>query len=209
MAKKKTTRKKATQVDRTAKAKAKAELFAGAYLANGQNATQAAITAGYSAKTAKQAGHRLLTNVDVAQILARHAAEALHSAQLTAEGVLHQVACIVQADPRKLVDADGKAIALQKLDDVTARAIASVEFDENGKPTKVRFWDKNAAAGHAMRYLGLVKPDTPLLPPPPQPPQIINAHTVTVNVSPLEAYQRMLAAPKQAIEGVVTKRRAA
>jgi len=39
--------------------------FINSYLANGFNATQAAITAGYSTKTAKQQGSRLLTNVDV------------------------------------------------------------------------------------------------------------------------------------------------
>lgn len=39
--------------------------FVEAYLANGFNATQAAITAGYSAKTAYSQGSRLLRNVEV------------------------------------------------------------------------------------------------------------------------------------------------
>ena len=43
----------------------KAERFVGEYLID-LNATKAAIRAGFSAKTARSAGHRLLTNVDIA-----------------------------------------------------------------------------------------------------------------------------------------------
>lgn len=43
----------------------KQRAFVTAYLSNGFNATQAALTAGYSEATAKQQGSRLLTNVDV------------------------------------------------------------------------------------------------------------------------------------------------
>lgn len=176
------------------KAAAKAELFVAAYLANGQNATQAAIAAGYSARSAGQAGNRMLRNVQVAQSLAKQAQRAITKASLTAERVLHEVSCIVHADPRKLLDEDGKQLPLHKLDEVTARAIASVEFDDKGNLTKVRFWDKNTAAGHAMRYLGLVKPDMPIVPPspPPAPTILNNGGTVLVGMDPMEAYRRML-----------------
>lgn len=43
----------------------KRKAFADAYLANGMNATQAAVEAGYSEKTARSQGNRLLTFVDV------------------------------------------------------------------------------------------------------------------------------------------------
>lgn len=43
----------------------KRKAFADAYLANGMNATQAAIEAGYSERTARSQGNRLLTFVDV------------------------------------------------------------------------------------------------------------------------------------------------
>jgi phage terminase small subunit len=43
----------------------KQQAFVEAYCCNGFNATQAAITAGYSEKTAKEQGHRLLTNVHI------------------------------------------------------------------------------------------------------------------------------------------------
>lgn len=44
----------------------KQSAFVEAYLCNGFNATKAAISAGYSEKTARQQGSRLLTNVDIA-----------------------------------------------------------------------------------------------------------------------------------------------
>jgi phage terminase small subunit len=43
----------------------KQSVFIDAYMTNGFNATQAAITAGYSEKTARSQGSRLLTNVDI------------------------------------------------------------------------------------------------------------------------------------------------
>ena len=43
----------------------KQQAFADEYIINGGNATQAALTAGYSERTARSQGHRLLTNVGV------------------------------------------------------------------------------------------------------------------------------------------------
>ena len=45
----------------------KQQAFVDYYLANGNNATQAALAAGYSPKTAQQQGSRLLLNVVVSQ----------------------------------------------------------------------------------------------------------------------------------------------
>lgn len=52
------------------------------------NATQAAIRAGYAAKTANREGSRLLSNVDVADAVAAKAAEKAASLDLSAERVL-------------------------------------------------------------------------------------------------------------------------
>ncbi|QAZ45943.1 terminase small subunit [Mesorhizobium sp. Pch-S] len=52
------------------------------------NATQAAIRAGYAAKTANREGSRLLSNVDIADAIARKAAEKAAALDLSAERVL-------------------------------------------------------------------------------------------------------------------------
>lgn len=73
----------------------KQKSFVNAYLGEAKgNATQAAILAGYSEHTAKQAGSRLLTHVDVQRALERR----LHKAQMTADEALERVALIARAD---------------------------------------------------------------------------------------------------------------
>jgi phage terminase small subunit len=56
------------------------------------NATQAAIRAGYSAKTAKQQGSRLLTNVDVQAAMAEQQGTMAESLQVTAEDIVKELA---------------------------------------------------------------------------------------------------------------------
>lgn len=183
------------------KSDSKAQRFVAAYLANGQNATQAAIAAGYTERSAHTTGHRLLRNADVAQLLTEAAKKALERAKLTTDNVLHEVACIVHCDPRKLVDEKGQLLELRKLDEATARAIASVEFDDKGNLSKVRFWDKNTAAGNAMRYLGLLKPEIPVMPTAPAGATTLN---VNVRMQPLEAYQRLIG-KGVTVEGTATR----
>lgn len=50
----------------------KQRAFADYYIENGGNATQAAISAGYSEKTARSQGQRLLTNVDIKKYRRAH-----------------------------------------------------------------------------------------------------------------------------------------
>lgn len=81
------------------------------------NATQAAIRAGYSRKTAKAIGSRLLTNVDVAQAVADAQAKRAERLELTAASITKQLMSIVD-----LAEADGSAsglnVARQALMDV-------------------------------------------------------------------------------------------
>lgn len=53
-----------------AKLTKKQQIFADEYIVNGGNATQAATKAGYSKKTARSQGQRLLTNVDIQKRIA-------------------------------------------------------------------------------------------------------------------------------------------
>ena len=67
------------------------------------NATKAAIRAGYSAKTAQEQSSRLLSNVMVAEALAKRRAEVSEAAKIDAAWVLKQWAAIAAADPNDLV----------------------------------------------------------------------------------------------------------
>lgn len=67
----------------------KQELFVQEYLLVDGNATQAAIRAGYSVKTAKSIGARLLTFVDVKQAIQREKQEVSARVKLSQDEVVH------------------------------------------------------------------------------------------------------------------------
>ena len=78
------------------------EQFVAEYLVD-LNATQAAIRAGYSEKTARQQGARLLSNVYIQAAIAQARQEQQQRTQITADSVVKEAALIAFADARELV----------------------------------------------------------------------------------------------------------
>ena len=78
------------------------EQFVAEYLVD-LNATQAAIRAGYSEKTARQQGARLLSNVYIQAAIAQARQEQQQRTQVTADSVVKEAALIAFADARELV----------------------------------------------------------------------------------------------------------
>jgi len=149
-------------------------LFIEAMCTNGRNATQAAVTAGYSAKTAKQAGSRLMTIASVKKAVADRGAVTLAAAQettqLTADEVIASLARDVRFDPAKLYRADGTLRPIQELDEDTRLALRGVEVDEIaagrgedrvviGRTSKIKFPEKTAAREQGMKHFGLYELD--------------------------------------------------
>ncbi|PXW75966.1 phage terminase small subunit [Blastomonas natatoria] len=81
----------------------KQEAFVREYLID-LNATQAAIRAGYSAKTAKQQGQRLLTNVDVQAAVTDGQAKRAEQTGIDAAYVLNRLVEIDQMDVLDILD---------------------------------------------------------------------------------------------------------
>lgn len=146
------------------------QLFVHAYLANGRNATQAAITAGYSQKTATVQGSQLLTDPKIAAQVMVASEKAQAVSGLTVERTLQEVARVAYQDARRFYDEHGNLKAIRDLDDDTAACLAGVEVTEEfdgagsdrksvGYTKKLKFWDKNAALEKAMRHLGLYEKD--------------------------------------------------
>ncbi len=149
-----------------AAATARRDVFVQTYIANGNNATQAAITAGYSARTAYSQGQRLLKNAEVSTRLATAAKKVAEITGLTAERTIREAARISNFDPARLYRQDGTLKHITEMDDDTRAAIASIEVKENvvdgvliGQTTKIKFWDKNRALEMGMRHLGLYERD--------------------------------------------------
>jgi len=141
-------------------------LFVESYIANGGNATQAAISAGYSEKTAQEQSSRLLSNVIVSQMIAKRQQELADKYALTTDSVIRALGNIVHLDPRAYFNQDGSLKRIVDLDDRAAAALASVEVDELreegavvGVTQKIKFWDKNSAIEKAMKHLGMFERD--------------------------------------------------
>jgi len=107
----------------------KQERFIQEYLGNAKgNATQAAINAGYSAKTAQEQGSRLLTN-EAVQIAINERQQALREkASITQERIVEEYGRIAFLDPRKFFDNNGKLIDIAHLDEDTARALGGLGY---------------------------------------------------------------------------------
>lgn len=79
------------------------------------NATQAAIRAGYSAKTAKQIGSRLLTNVDIARLVEARTAKMAQKMEITAERIVEEMSVPAFATIAEPVPWASKVKALENL----------------------------------------------------------------------------------------------
>ena len=134
------------------------------------NATQAAIRAGYSAKTAEQQGYQLLQKPSVQAAIAARQKEREQRTAVTADRVLLEAARLALFDPRKLFNDDGSPKGINELDDDTAAAVAGIEvveqFEGSGKDRvfvgylkKYRIADKNQALEKLFRHHGLYERD--------------------------------------------------
>lgn len=124
------------------------------------NATQAAIRAGYSEKTARWIGGQLLAKTHVREAIERRMKDRQRRTEITQDRVLIEVARLAFLDIRKAFDAEGNLKAIHDLDDDTAAAISGIEVlesvSENGSVTrikKIRLADKRASLELAGRHL--------------------------------------------------------
>ena len=136
----------------------KQSLFVAEYLVD-LNATQAAIRAGYSPKTANEQAARLLAKASAQQAVQAGMAKREKRTAITADRVLEQYARLAFFDIRNLYDTDGNLKDLRDLDDETATAVAGVEFVEmpgsRAVVRKVRLVDRRAALADVGKHLGM------------------------------------------------------
>lgn len=176
-------------------------MFVAEYLVD-LNATQAAIRAGYSAKTAEQQGPRLLGNVGVSAAIEAAMKAREQRTQITADRVLQELGRLAFSDIRKLYNEDGSMKLPHELDDDAAAALSGIDVTEEftgkgderelaGFTKKAKVFDKGAALTLAMRHLGMLKDKVAVGGADDMPP-IRNEVTGQLTISPSEAYMRML-----------------
>lgn len=161
------------------------KLFVDAYIANGGNGAEAAITAGYGEKGAKQQASRLMTDVDLKAEITRRQSEVIERVKentgLSAERTIKELHRLTVHDPRRMLKPDGTVLPMHEWDDDIAACVASFEVDEItvggviiGVLKKVKFWDKNSAIDKSMKHFGQYDKDNEQ--------KAVAARTVVINV---------------------------
>lgn len=133
-----------------------------------KNATQAAIRAGYSVKTAGEQGSRLLANHKVRAYLAKKTETAAQKLGITHEKVLGELAKLSFSNMQDFIrtTSDGDAyIDLSELTRDQAAALTEVQVDDyvdgrgddarDVKRIKIKLADKRAALVDLGKHLGL------------------------------------------------------
>lgn len=145
---------------------AKQAAFVAEYLID-LNATQAAIRAGYSKKTANEQASRLLANVNVAAAVTKAKVKRQARTEITQDSVVRELAKLGFADIRKAVNWGSKPsptddpsareypvelVSSEEMDDDTAAAVSEVALTAQG--VKIKMHDKRAALESLLRHLG-------------------------------------------------------
>lgn len=132
----------------------KQELFVKEYLVD-LNATQAAIRAGYSEKTAKDIGCQNLAKLDIAEAIQEAFNARAKRVEITADRVLLEIARSAFVDPAEYFSSNGSLLEIHAMPEETRRSISGVkvrkersgEYDDDGKPlmdtiTEIKVNDK-------------------------------------------------------------------
>ena len=124
-----------------AKLKPKQQLFVDEYLID-LNATQAAIRAGYSAKTAEVQGCRLLRNAHIVAAVEAASTKRAERTRIDADWVLKRLSEEIEADIADLYDDEGRVKPVRQWPEIWRKGlVAGIETipekvgeDEDGKP---------------------------------------------------------------------------
>ncbi|WP_373069842.1 terminase small subunit [Sulfurimonas sp.] len=150
----------------TPKLTAKQKKFCEEYLID-LNATQAAIRAGYSKKTAAVTASENLNKPNIKDYIAEKQSERSKRTEVTADMVVEELAKIAFGDVRKLYNEDGRLLQPHELDAKTAASISSFKassiqiggVDDPMEKTvdEYKRYDKTKTLELLGRHLGMFK----------------------------------------------------
>lgn len=155
---------KKRQMIESSKLRPKQKRFVAEYLID-LNATQAAIRAGYSAKSAETIGRQLLRKTTVSAALAEAQRQQHARLILTADEVREQNACIARLDPAEMFDANGALLPVAEMPRHVRCALRSLKVVRRNlaagdgvvdETLEVQFWDKGAAIEREYKHFGLL-----------------------------------------------------
>lgn len=120
------------------------------------NATQAAIRAGYSPRSASELGARLLAREHVQEAVRQAQAQRAERVALTADRVVRELARIAFSDPRDLMEWGPDGVVLRPSAELSAEQAASVaEVAGSTSGPRLKKHDKVKALELLGRHIGL------------------------------------------------------
>lgn len=143
------------------------ETFKSVFNANGGNATQAAIEAGYSPKSASVIGSQLVKRLRIQEAAEGRSLATLENSLLSEERLTKLLEQMLFHDPRDIHDAEGNLKPIHQWPEAARMALQSFDRDQTtdkrGTPVgvsyKPRFADKLTALEKAMKYRGMFERD--------------------------------------------------
>lgn len=132
------------------------------------NATQAAIRAGYSEKTARQIGSKLLTNIDIQNRIKELQADLSKTSGISALKIIQEHANIAFSNASKFRDGwmsmkefeelseEDKSCIQEVQTKKTTRIVGDVEFEEDW--VKIKLYDKQKSLDSLTNILGFNSP---------------------------------------------------
>ena len=140
-----------------AKLTAKQQRFCDEYLID-LNATQAAIRAGYSPKTAEQTASRLLTIVKVSDEIAREMAERSKRTGINQDRVVQELAKLAFVNIADVVDLDSATVKENATgEDLACIQSVKIKPSEFGTEREIKLYDKKASLELLGKHLGMFK----------------------------------------------------
>lgn len=122
------------------------------------NATQAAIRAGYSPKTAEQTGCRLLTNVKVQDKIAKEMAERSKRTGINQDRVLLEIAKMAFVNIDDVIDLDTAEVKKTATkEDLACIQSVKIKPTEFGIEREIKLCDKKANLELLGKHLGMFK----------------------------------------------------
>lgn len=129
------------------------------------NGSQAAVRAGYSARSSKEHAAYLLTKHNIQAYIKELQRVTSKKLEITRERVAMEYARIAFSDIRTLFDENGRLKSVKDIDEDTAAALSSVQIDElwgsdgerkaqTGETKKVKLWDKKGALDSLCKVFG-------------------------------------------------------
>lgn len=120
------------------------------------NATQAAIRAGYSVKTAKEIGCENLSKPNISSEIAKAMAERSKRTGVTADRVIEELAKIGFINISDVVNLrTGKILTEAQKEDLACIQSIKIKETEFGEDREVKFYDKKSALELLGKHLGL------------------------------------------------------